>query len=421
MSNESGLSPSGAPTPSLCAVAALLAPVDEHVRAAIVEAKRWEPPAEAAAGGFDILIWGHRTASAEASLAMASRQALRRELTLRTMGRRLRIGHRVLSLHRIAPGIGGSGRVRAWLRQSLYSGVLLEIGSEPVTRVLDVVAEQAGITERVSCIDVRSGGALVVRAQHFDGTPLILRVGRVGTGADPAGAAAALQWLGGSGDASLVPRVLGRGQVHDFSWSAETLLTGNCPRRLTPRLLWQAGLFCATLPRSSAAPTSHEDDLTTIANAVPGTEQHLGTTTTWLREVTAGLPAILRHGDLWRGNLLVASGELSGVVDWDAAHVAGLPGTDLLQLHATTRRHREGLSLGAMWLRRPWTSEEFRCLSRDYWEAIDVRPDVDVLEAVGAAWWAAEVAGTLTRIPHRAADRAWLAANVEPVVARLGG
>jgi aminoglycoside phosphotransferase (APT) family kinase protein len=40
-------------------------------------------------------------------------------------------------------------------------------------------------------------------------------------------------------------------------------------------------------------------------------------------------PRSVLHGDFWPGNLLVDSGEVRGVIDWESAHLAGLPARDL--------------------------------------------------------------------------------------------
>jgi aminoglycoside phosphotransferase (APT) family kinase protein len=134
----------------------------------------------------------------------------------------------------------------------------------------------------------------------------------------------------------------------------------------------------------------------------------------------AELPAVLRHGDLWSGNLLVADGILSGIIDWDAAHPAGFPGADLVQLVAVELRTRRRQSLGSAYVSRPWDSTEFRVAAADYWPAIGIEPSPRLIELAGLAWWAAEVNGTVSRLPHRATDERWLASNLDPVLANLG-
>ena len=62
---------------------------------------------------------------------------------------------------------------------------------------------------------------------------------------------------------------------------------------------------------------------------------------------------MLRHGDLGRQLLVGVEDGLSGLVDWDAAHPAAVPGADLLQLVATEFRRGEH-ALGPAFLSRPW-------------------------------------------------------------------
>jgi hypothetical protein len=110
---------------------------------------------------------------------------------------------------------------------------------------------------------------------------------------------------------------------------------------------------------------------------------------------------------------------LTGFVDWDAAHRAGIPGSDLVQVVAVDLRARRGQSLGEAYLARPWDSTEFRSAAADYWPAAGIEPTPRAIELAGLGWWAAEVHGTLRRAPARATDERWLAANVQPVLAAL--
>ncbi len=176
----------------------------------------------------------------------------------------------------------------------------------------------------------------------------------------------------------------------------------------------------ATFARADAPPRAVETDLRGAAARVPSRAGAFTRLADDLAAETAGMPAILRHGDLWTGNLLVDGGMLTGIVDWDAADPTGLPGADLLQLVATDLRRREHRSLGAAFLARPWDATPFRAAAADYWPASGIEPTPRLIELTGIAWWAAEVHGTVARLPQRAADEGWLAANVDPVLAALG-
>jgi aminoglycoside phosphotransferase (APT) family kinase protein len=129
---------------------------------------------------------------------------------------------------------------------------------------------------------------------------------------------------------------------------------------------------------------------------------------------------MLRHGDLWTGNLLVDRGRLTGMIDWDAAHPAGVPGADLVQLLATDARRRAHRSLGAAFVTRPWRSASFHRATGPYWEHVGAAPEGDLIEVAGIAWWATEVHHTLLRLPHRADDEQWVRDNVDRVLVSLG-
>jgi aminoglycoside phosphotransferase (APT) family kinase protein len=129
----------------------------------------------------------------------------------------------------------------------------------------------------------------------------------------------------------------------------------------------------------------------------------------------------MRHGDLWSGNLLVADGRLTGVVDWDAWHPSAVPGTDLLHLIATEEVLRTRSCLGDVWRQQPWESPAFALAARDYWQALGVRPSRQVLEAVGAAWWAGQVAHSIVMDAHLTHDGDWTERNVHAVLRVFGG
>ena len=218
----------------------------------------------------------------------------------------------------------------------------------------------------------------------------------------------------------LAPRLLGHGLAAGGSWTLESVLEGRRPGSLTAGLARRAASVLATFPRADGPPRTVATDLRGAAAALSARAGVLGRLADALATETAGLPAILRHGDLWTGNLLVDGGMLTGIVDWDAADPAGLPGADLLQLVATDLRRREHHSLGEAFLARPWDTTAFRAAAADYWPGTGIVPTPRLIELAGIAWWAAEVHGTLARLPHRAADERWLASNVDPVLASLG-
>jgi hypothetical protein len=82
---------------------------------------------------------------------------------------------------------------------------------------------------------------------------------------------------------------------------------------------------------------------------------------------------------------------------------------------------RRGRSLGELWLEAPWEGRAFRELTAGYWAVLGLRPDREIREAVGWAWWANQMACSLTRLPQLASDGNWLRRNVDLVVATLEG
>jgi hypothetical protein len=260
---------------------------------------------------------------------------------------------------------------------------------------------------------------VLVRATLVDGTAALLRVGRAGTPADPAHVADELERLAAAG-VPLAPRLLDKGAFAGASWIAEMALPGTRPARASAELVRQVAAACARFPRFAGPPTALVEDVEQAAALLPEHRPRLRRLAGDLATRINGFPAVLRHGDLWTGNLLVDRGRLTGMIDWDAAHPAGVAGADLVQLLATDARRRAHRSLGAAFVTRPWRSPAFRRATAHYWDAIGEAPQVGLLDLAGIAWWASEVHHTLARLPHRAADEHWVAANVDAVLVNLG-
>lgn len=366
----------------------------------------------------DVVVWG-RTPGAPAPLVLTARRAALRELSLRTLRRRLGERLRLVAVHRLPPRGLRMDRLRRSVRAALRGGALVELSAAPKrSRVLDAVAEAAGVRPSERSIHGGAGGVVILRGAVGDGSPAVLRVAREGAPGDPAALADALARLGAS--VGLAPRLHARGVTAGASWAVEEALPGRRPSRVDASLVREVTDACASFPRDEGHPTATTADLDAVAAILPERAAALASLASELSGTFPSLPAILRHGDLWTGNLLVdRAGRLSGIVDWDAAHPAGVPGADLLQLVATDLRRAAGLALGPAFLTRPWRSREFEQAAARYWPALGVAPGDEVLEAAGVAWWAAEVYGTLARLPHRAADERWLETNVDRVLARL--
>jgi Phosphotransferase enzyme family len=367
--------------------------------------------------GADVVVWG-RMPEGSASLASAARAAGQREVSLRMLGRRLPASLRVVAVHRLPPRRLGAGRLRGRVRAALRGGALVELGSTTSGAcVLDAVAETAGVGVVGREFHAGTGGALLVRGFLADGSGAVLRMARAGAAGDPSALADTLGRLGRD-RVPLTPRLYARGTTAGASWLAEAVLPGRRPDHASNSLTREVAELCASFPRHNGAPTATAEDLAAIAAALPDRAGEIGGLSSDVSAHLRSVPSILRHGDLWAGNLLVdRRGRLSGLVDWDAAHPAALPGADLLQLVATEFRRKAHRALGPAFLARPWRLPEFAEATARYWPAVGMRPDDELLGVVGIAWWAAEVHGTLARLPHRAADDRWVETNVDRVLA----
>lgn len=380
----------------------------------------WSFDPAAVAPDADVVAWG-RTPEGSAPLVAAARRAALREASLRTLRGRLPSGLRLAAVHRLPPRGLGSARLRGGVRAALRGGALVELVSGPDRpRVLDAVLDAAGVRPAGGWFHAGAGGAMVVRGLLPDGSPAVVRVARAGAPGDPATVVATLRWLGREG-VPFTPRLHAHGSTAGASWAAERALPGRRPPRASASLMRQVADVCASFPRSDRPPEATVADLSAVAAVLPDRAGALDALASELAGALGRLPSVLRHGDLWAGNLLVdRGGSLTGLVDWDAAHPSAVPGADLLQLVATELRRAAHLALGPAFLTRPWRSAEFSAAAAAYWPALGISPGDDVLDAVGVAWWATEVHGTLARLPHRAADERWLETNVDRVLTALG-
>lgn len=394
-----------------------LLPANAGQRGTVVAAPAdWSLDIDDMAGSADVVVWGRLPGSETGS---SPARALAREKAVLALRRRPPAGMRVASVHRLAPRRLRTGRARDLLRGALAGSVLIELTSlDPGARILDAVMAAAGVQSVGTGFHAGAGGSLLIKGILAGREEVVVRVARAGAPGDPAGLVDMLGRLQSSGVA-LAPTLRGHGCTAGASWLVESALPGRRPARLDARLGREVARFCALLPRSGTPPDALAADLAAVAVLLPDRAGAAKRLSDQLATVSVGIPAVMRHGDLWTGNLLAARGRLSGIIDWDAAHPAGVPGADLVQVFGTDARRRAGLSLGAGYLTRPWRSKAFGSLSTDYWRALGLRADEALLELAATAWWAAEIHGTLARLPHRAGDEEWLATNVDPVLRAL--
>lgn len=292
----------------------------------------------------------------------------------------------------------------------LLGGAVVELpATAGVPRVLDAAAGAAGAAFTEGSLHLSSSGSILARVRARD-AEAVLRVGVAGAPGDPARGAAALAHL--SPITLPVPRLLATGEAAGASWTLETALPGRRPPESSVEIARDAAGLCAALPPGNGPPAAPRRDLEVLATLLPERADVLRELAHSLRGVLREMPSVLRHGDLWIGNLLVEADRLSGVVDWDAWDPGAVPGADLLHLHATSRRIAERCELGEIWMRSPWRDEAYRSLLDP--TAASIPGDVSAI-----AWWAGEVRGTVSRHPSRAVDERWLAVNVDAVLRTL--
>jgi hypothetical protein len=404
---------------SFQALARLLLPANGAPSMVVEADARWKLGAIVSSQPSTV-IWGRAPAPSGTAISRLARMAAARERALLALGVRPRRPYRVGGVYRWRPPRLVAGRVRNRLRDALLGGAIVELVRDPPPpRVLDAVAAAAGHPGHVRRFTAGSGGSALVKLEDRDRQAgRILRLAQAGQPADPAHAAEGLERLAPLG-IGVVPNLLKRGVACGASWSIESTLPGRRPAWVTATIARQVVAVCARLPLAAGGPTALAADLGRIAAALPERRQELTEAGARAARVLGRLPLVMRHGDLWAGNLLVVGKTLTGIVDWDSWHPAAVPGTDLLHLMTTDRALRTRREMGEVFMERPWISAAFRSLSAGYWEAFDLRPDSQLLDAVGVAWWASEIGHALKLAPEQARDERWVALNVEAILRRL--
>ena len=352
-------------------------------------------------------VWGRPPARSGRGLGPVLRNVAGREIARR----RLRsVSGRVREIHELPPADVGARGPRARLRGWALAGLAVELRPPDDRRPhrLDVVLGVAG-ARRAGPLHAGSGGGVTVPVRTDDGDAMA-RAGTAGTAGDPEREVAALRRLA---ELERIPTLHAHGQHHDVSWCLQQRLPGQRPATVTPQLVRDVTDTLERLPRTGTRATAHEDDLRDIGSLLPDLHDQLETLRAPMGIVADDVPAVTRHGDLWRGNLLVVGGRLSGVLDWDAWAEAALPGTDLLQLLATEVRHGEGTTLAGLVARRVWLRPAIGDALRGHLRRLGAPLTDDALEAIASAWWVAEVAGTLRRRPELGADPVWRRSNVD--------
>jgi hypothetical protein len=392
-------------------------PADPSVRAVIIEAGHRRSYDSSVADEPDIVLWGCVPIAHKAKLSAALSHAAWRERAALRMRRKPPTPYRVQKLHRLAPPPGRGGVLRERVKRILYSGLLIELATLSPRRIVDVIATDAGL-EEVEVIHMTADGRALLRGIRAGETDVIVRIGPVEGPFSPKRGAEALALLRRLG-VGPVPELRSVGEAAGTSWTAESVLPGRRPRRLTPRLRHLVAEFCAQLPAAERSPRAFHNDLDALVAYMPQTATRVERARSRYGDTIDAMPGRMRHGDLWEANLLTDGDRLTGIVDWDTWHPAGVPGTDLLHLFATQMRLKSKKEMGEVWLDRPWLNPEFAEVSRRYWTSVGIDPTPDVLEAIGFAWWASYVAAAMTRHAHLPGPGQWGRRNVDVVLDRF--
>ena len=267
-----------------------------------------------------------------------------------------------------------------------------------------VVRRQEDFTPTDS-LRVTSGGGLHQRGllgQHA----AMVRFGVVNTTADPRDAYSALVALSNG----LVPSPLRMGEIANVAWTAESLMPGQTVSAISLPLIEQVTEFLVGLPPGDGPISSVAEARSAVADAcgaaVADEYERIGSE-------LAAFPSVLSHGDLWHGNLLARGNNLTGIIDWDAWHGAGVPGADLVHLFAEARRRRSGESYGELVRQSFWNDQKEGAVLDAFFVRSGIAGDPAQLRSrVGRAWWAVTVANAMARNPSLRHNKRWMSRNV---------
>jgi Phosphotransferase enzyme family len=226
--------------------------------------------------------------------------------------------------------------------------------------------------------------------------------------------------------AGRVPAPIATGDAGLARWSVERRLPGEpAPERIPPALLADCLDFLAALERceGTGGGVSSGARAEALGRLLPHHAAELAAAGASVDAATSSLGRVFGHGDFWFNNLLVEGGRLSGVVDWEAAGPGRLPLLDLFQLTIVERMAGDPYGWGRAIVEHllPACRAGGDALTRRYLAQTgrDLRPSE--LEALALAYWLDRAASQLTAHVGRLGDRAWLAANVDLVLAAARG
>jgi aminoglycoside phosphotransferase (APT) family kinase protein len=227
--------------------------------------------------------------------------------------------------------------------------------------------------------------------------------------------------------ADRMPWIQAHGTVGLGAWSAERRLPGTAARPPLPAsVLEDCRAVLVELFRLDAdgrvPPRSCTADLHRIAAAVPADATAAAARlAAGADRVLADLPRGFGHGDFWSDNLLVESGRLTGVIDWDSAGPGRLPLLDLLHLLLGARQSVPGYRWGnaVLDVLRPWADRGADDLGRRYCRQLGLSTEPAVLRALVIAYWLDWLHYQFDRYADRIGRTRWMANNVVRVARTL--
>jgi hypothetical protein len=183
--------------------------------------------------------------------------------------------------------------------------------------------------------------------------------------------------------------------------------------------------FLVALHRSRGetdAVKSIQQDATAIASACPGVARAVAGIAESVDLTLAALPRGFAHGDFFRGNLLVESDRLVGVVDWDAGGPGRLPLVDFVHLRHMSQHLPADRDWGTTIVEHllPWARRGGDDVLHRFCERIGIRVTPVLLEAIVAAYWLERLAYQLSTYADRTERPEWMTRNVDLVVGALG-
>ena len=222
--------------------------------------------------------------------------------------------------------------------------------------------------------------------------------------------------------AHLVPRPLAAGAVGLATWSLESRLFGTMPTEVDDALVAGCLDFLGELFRHGAPDRANGRSHAALAADVgarrPPLANRLAATAARLDDELRDVPRGFGHGDFWRGNLLVAGGALTAVVDWERADSSRLPLLDLIHLRTAERDHA-GVPFGHTVRNEliPWARAGGDGPTSEYCRRVEIEPEPALLEALVVSYWLERAAWELRSYRGYERRTGWLEHNLDDVVA----